>query len=198
MASPASRTFRTSAQLVARRPREVHARRCSRRAPSDTWGNSHNARFHRAIRGSQIDRYALPSDLQPHISGGVVAGEVNVPATGRDEPKTRSPLVARPVVTARRMRFRAEYQRLSSTVGSREVDTQRAAPGHSPDDLQLVTYARRNMARPECKSPELSVAALTMYLVGCTADCEPSRHRASGTGRDGRRCGPAARHLWRR
>jgi hypothetical protein len=145
------------------------------------------------MRSAGSGESARVSDVQPHICGGVVAGEVNVPAPTRDESESRTPFVAGTVVAARRMRLRTEDQRPGATRGCGEGDPQRASARHAPDDLQLVTRARRDVARSDRKSPELSVATHTAYLVRGAADAEPGRRRASRPGGLRTRCARARR-----
>jgi hypothetical protein len=76
--------------------------------------------------------------------------------------KPSSPFVAWTVIIAYRMSLRAEDQRTSPAIGGSESDAQRTATCHSPNDLQLVTTARRNMSRPESKTPKLAVVAGSM------------------------------------
>jgi hypothetical protein len=88
-----------------------------------------------------------------------------MPATGSREAKPSSPFVAWTVIVAYRMSFRAEDQWPSPTVGCGEGDVQRAGTCHSPNDLQFVTTAWRNMSRPKSETPKLAVVARSVDLV---------------------------------
>ena len=112
-------------------------------------------------------------DIEPNVRGGVVAGEVNVPTAARRKAKPGAPLVTGPVVVASRMPLRPEHQRVLGPVRTHERDTQRAAAGHAPDDLQLLTNPWWNVTGSERKSPQLTVSARPMYLVRSATDAEP-------------------------
>ena len=88
-----------------------------------------------------------------------------MPATGSREAKPSSPFVAWTVIVACRMSFRAEDQWPSPTVGCSQGDVQRAGARHSPNDLQFVTTAWRNMSRPKGKTPQLGVDARSVDLI---------------------------------
>ena len=98
---------------------------------------------------------------------------MDVPATTRVEAETSTPFVAGTVKAAPGgMGLRPEHQRVRTAVGRRKGDAQRAGTGHSPDDLELVTDVRRNVAGPEDEAPELAVGARTVKLVRRAAVAE--------------------------
>ena len=103
--------------------------------------------------------------VQPYVARSGIASQVDVPASGCGEAKPSSPFVAWTVIVAYRMSFRAEDQWPSLPVGCGEGDVQGARTCHSPNDLQFVTTAWRNMSRPKSKTPKLAVDARSVDLV---------------------------------
>src|SRR5207247_7077629 len=94
-------------------------------------------------------------DADPHVGVGAAPVGVQVPAAGRGEDIARAPLLARLVPVATAVRFRAPHRPVPHARRADRGERERPGAGHPPDDLLLVTDARRPEMGEHQQPPEL-------------------------------------------